>query len=156
MNHKGLRFATLLLDASHRFNVSTTITQLSPGPWPCEWYLYMLRVNLCLEAVSVFFPPRLSGDDSRSGEGGWCQLTPLSASNRKCDLYCSSLKNNLAIVSSTLLSLCPSRWRDAKNTSQWTSCHHSCRLTHNPVHLCCPTGKSTSMNLKKKNHNGTL
>lgn len=70
----------------------------------------MLRVNLCPEAVSgIFFPPRLSGDDSRSGEGGWCQLTPLSASNRKCDLYSSSLKNNLAIVSLTLLSLCPSQ-----------------------------------------------
>lgn len=73
-----------------------------------EWYLYMLRVNLCPEAVSVVFSG-LSGDDSRSGEGDWCQLTPLSASNRKCDLYSSSLKNNLAIVSLTLLSLCPSQ-----------------------------------------------
>lgn len=59
---------------------------------------------------------------------GWCQLTPLSASNRKCDLYCRSLKNNLTIVSLTLLLS-----RSLKNTPQWTSSHHCRQLTHNPA-----------------------
>lgn len=155
MNHKGLRFTkangTFLTHASHRFNVSSIKTDGFWHSFCLEWYLYMLRVNLCPEAVSVvfffLFWAVMTAAAVKEAGVSWPCFQPVTGNV----IFTAAPWKTISLLSAWLS--CPSaphRVGDAKNTSQWTSSHHSCQLTHNHVHLCCPAGKSFPVNWQKK------
>ncbi len=119
-----------------------------------EWYLYMLRVNLCLKLLVSFFLVWAVMTAAVVKEAGvsWPRSQPVTGNV----IFTAAPWKTISLLSAWLS--CPSaphRVGDTKNTTQWTSSHHSCQLTHNHVHLCCPAGKSIPMNWEK-NHTGTL